>query len=273
MNIVQITHPTAGRLYLSPNGLLLPGINKALAMVAKPALGPGMAKSQREHTLKAVALEYPKSLAAGVKDGAEFRKRVEAASKELASVVKARDSKNIGEQTKMAINWWLTNNTNSADRKLSMPDIEPGAMLSFFGFEDFCKAHNASPYRVEEPIYNEGDGYFAQVTSVLTKGGLATLDVTTGKAIYDEQLIRSAAHFHAMKQAKFPVKMAIVLRLPKSLDEPDFEARVLTAEELDKNLKLFFAHMGVWSITTGYATPIRAVDAHVAEKHLEAAHG
>jgi hypothetical protein len=77
----------------------------------------------------------------------------------------------------------------------------------------------------------------------------AVLDWKTGKAVYCEALLQNAAYAHAyveMGHAK-EMPVGLIVRLPKTETDPQFEARVIHPKDQARLFDAFLSVKNVWA--------------------------
>lgn len=256
-----------GDLYISPNGLLLPGINRATNQVNKIGLKFWAAQVEREHMLNVAATEFELSAKAGGKSGEVFRARLAEAAGNLACTRKATEALDAGTQARQFIDWWLRGRLPGASREAE-PVVGDTALLIGYAFEYWAQERKLMPVIAQQPIFNEADGYVAESVTVMTRPtGPIILEIATGKEIYMETMMIAAANLQAAQQAGIPVKGATIIRIPKEGDLK-LEPKIMTPKELEDHLHLFYLHLGIWQTMTGYTKPVRITNPPTAPQQV-----
>jgi hypothetical protein len=105
------------------------------------------------------------------------------------------------------------------------PDLPDEAIWAVEAWKDWVKAVEFRPLAVERPIYCLHCGYAGTMDWLAQVNGVVTLgDIKTSKGVYPEAFLQNAAYRHAAAQCGFPSDEGMVLRLPKTVDDPAFEA-------------------------------------------------
>jgi hypothetical protein len=207
------------------HGRQLPSVTTILDVVAKPALGPWYAKEERRHletallevlvlpgppdreAYKAFVLEQLASALTGVK--AADRARAQAAT--------------IGTAVHAGIEWHLrTALGQDAGPEPILPDAAAWAVESW---KDWARSVALEPLALERVVYCEGCGYagtmdlYARVKRIPT-----VLDWKTGRSIYPEAFLQNVAYRHAAARLGMPAGQGLIVRLPKRLEDPAWEA-------------------------------------------------
>ena len=256
-----------GDLYISPNGLLLPGISRATNQVNKIGLKFWAAQVEREHMLNVAATEFELSARVGGKSGEVFRARLAEAAGNLACTRKATEALDAGTQARQFIDWWLRGRLPGASREAE-PVVNESALLTGYAFEYWAQERKLMPVIVQQPIFDEADGYVAESVTVMTRPtGPIILEIATGKEIYMETMMIAAANLQAAQQSGIPVKGATIIRIPKEgSGQMLLEPKIMTPKELETHLHLFYLHLGVWQTMTGYAKPVRITNPPTASR-------
>lgn len=233
-------------LLVSNDSRLVPGINKAMASVAKPAMGPGMAKAMKLAMIAGIRAEYQHAKKFTVD---EFISAVE----KQAKAIDAQRRSTSGSALTALINGCVSNWLDSFPIPPKQPTLHGAASIAFMAFEDWAKAHRVIPYRWDEPVFASDYGGSANLVMMGRSIKSTVLHITTAPNIYDEDMMQAAALFNATKQSKIEVRNAIVLRLPTTAENVDIEARELISDKEHEHwLGLFYAHLGIWQRASGY---------------------
>jgi hypothetical protein len=199
----------------------LPSVTTVLEVIAKPALGPWYAKEERRY-FEAAMLEVLS------KPGARDPEYVLTAVAAAVTGVKAADREKqraatIGTAVHAGIEWYLrTRLGEDAGPELHLPDAAAWAVESW---KDWAAKVALEPLAIERTVYCQQCGYagtldlYARVEGILT-----VLDWKTGRAIYPEALLQNVAYRHAAFGLGMPSSQGLIVRLPKLLDDPAWEA-------------------------------------------------
>lgn len=221
------------------NGAEYPSVTTILDVINKPALGPWYAKQERqafESALLDVATKYrtitneqlvDAVIAAvnGVKAADREKQKAAAIGTAAHAMIEWRCQKLLGEKVGPE------------------PRIPDAAQIAVMAWEDWAKAVEFAPLVIERPVYCAACGYAGTVDWIGKVSGLVTLgDYKTGKAIYGEAYLQNRAYRHAAKRLGLDSDQGIILRLPKIMDDPSFEAQVVP----DLPLEDFLAALRLW---------------------------
>jgi len=207
------------------NGRPLPSVTTVLEVIAKPALGPWYAKEERRQfetalldvlvrpgpvdreAYKAFVLEQLAAALTGVK--AAERVREQAAT--------------IGTAVHAGIEWQLrTQLGEDAGPEPSLPDAAAWAVESW---KDWARSVQLEPLVLERVVSCEDCGYAGTMDLYARVKGVPTvLDWKTGRAIYPEAFLQNVAYRHAAARLGMPAEQGLIVRLPKRLDDPAWEA-------------------------------------------------
>ena len=155
---------------------------------------------------------------------------------------KARDSAaNIGTQAHAMIEW-LTRRMLGLDVDAE-PVIADAAMIAVEAWKDWAKAVEFTPLHVEPVVYHEQYGYAGRCDVIAMIEDVKTLaDWKSGKAVYAESHLQITAYRHAGASIGLDSDAGLILRLPKTLADPNFEAVPVPDQPLD----VFLAALALW---------------------------
>ena len=104
-------------------------------------------------------------------------------------------------------------------------DLAENSILSFFEWE---KRHKIEPVWCERPMVSEKMRFGGTIDCLAyVDGDLELIDFKTGKAIYPEYFVQTAAYRELLKENGFETKRIRILRIGRDETE-GFEERVLT---------------------------------------------
>jgi hypothetical protein len=111
-------------------------------------------------------------------------------------------------------------------------------------WKDWAKSVALEPLALERVVYCEDCGYAGTMDLYAGVKGIPTiLDWKTGRAIYPEALLQNVAYRHAAARLGMPADQGMVVRLPKRLDDPAWEAMAfpptITVDEFLAALRLW----------------------------------
>jgi len=248
----------AGRFY-EIDGVLYPSVTHILTAINKPALVFWAANQERTLVTEAAAdlhaewcreivpVEIPRAAYL-----ATLRSRLghqKAHQKQLAA------AGDIGTETHKYIEWFLRT-AIGADAG-PKPVVCDAALWGFMAFEDFAKSVNLKPVLIEQTVYSKVHGY-AGTMDLLARvnGELTLIDFKTGKAVYNESHLQSAAYSVALAEMGYaPTRAALIIRLPKVDTDPAFE--VVTVPPVADLFPVFLAVKELWKWTYANDTAFR----------------
>lgn len=220
-------------------GTEYPSVTTILQIINKPALGPWYAKQERqafETALLEVAAQYrtvtseqlvEAVIAAvnGVKAADREKQKAAAIGTAAHAMIEWRSRKLLGEKVGPE------------------PRIPDAALLAVMAWEDWAKAVQFTPLVIERVVYCADCGYAGTLDWIAKIEGSVTLgDYKTGKAIYGEAFLQNVAYRHAARKLGLDSDQGMILRLPKVIEDPAFEAMVVP----DLPLEDFLAALHLW---------------------------
>lgn len=241
----------AGRFY-EVDGELLPSVTNILGAVNKPALVNWAANTERASVTEAAADLYRDWAARPMRPQLSRNAylatlsarlgQVKAHQKELA---KAGD---IGSECHRLIEW--TMRTAIGADAGPKPIVCEAALWAFMAFEDFAKAAGLKPLVIERVVYSKTHGYAGTMDLLARVNGQLTLiDFKTGKGVYAESHLQSAAYATALAEMGYArPTAALIVRLPKVETDPAFE--VVPCPPAAELLPVFLAVKTLWTWTS-----------------------
>ncbi len=226
------------------NGHQLPSVTTILEVIAKPALGPWYAKEERRQ-LETALLDV---LVLPGPPGREAYKAfvLEQLARAITGVKaadRARDqAATIGTAVHAGIEWQIrTALGEDAGPEPRLPDAAAWAVESW---KDWARSVQLEPLALERVVYCEDCGYAGTMDLYAQVNGIATvLDWKTSRAIYPEAFLQNVAYRHAAARLGLPAGQGVIVRLPKRLDDPAWEAMpVPTTITMDE----FLAALRLW---------------------------
>ena len=230
------------------NGRTYPSVTTILSVINKPALGPWYAKMERERFTDAVfkaALDLEERGSRLSPEGLVkmVLKMVEGAK--AGDVEKSRAA-DIGTAAHALIEWHTR--TMLGEDPGPEPRVPDAAMLAVESWKDWAKQVDFKPVAVERVVYSEQWGYAGTADWIAWVSGVLTLgDIKTGKAIYSEAWLQNRAYRSCVEELAVsePPRQGMILRLPKSLADPTFEAQIVPETSLED----FLACKRLWEWT------------------------
>jgi hypothetical protein len=203
------------------DGHKLPSVTTILDVLEKPGLMWWAANMERR-AMETALLEVLTS--PGAKDPewvlGEMAKKLTGAKAFLREQDKA---KTIGTATHAWIEW--RTRQMLGEKVTAEPVIPDAAMVAVEAWKDWATEVNFTPICAERTIYCVNCGYAGTLDWIAKVRGMITLgDYKTAKAIYPESYLQNVAYRHAAAKCGLETAQGLVLRLPKTLDDPAFEA-------------------------------------------------
>jgi len=105
------------------------------------------------------------------------------------------------------------------------PEIPEPAQWAVESWKDWAKEVNFTPIASEQTVFCPGCGYAGTFDWIAKVRGVVTLgDIKTSKAIYPEAYLQNIAYRHA---TAIETEQGMILRLPKVVTDPAFEAMIV----------------------------------------------
>jgi hypothetical protein len=238
----------SGRFY-DIDGDLYPSVTHVLQAIAKPALIAWAANTERALVSEAAAKLYEHTLTLTTpmqRDAFAFNLgtmlgKEKAHQRELA---KAGD---IGAQAHKLVEW--TMRTALGAQAGPKPVVSDKALWAFMAFEDWAKSVSLKPLLIERTVYSKTHRYAGTMDLLARVHGAITLvDFKTGKGIYPEAFLQSAAYSAALEEMGYAAPTAaLIVRLPKVETDPEFETKEVPAATT--LLPVFLATKVLWEWT------------------------
>jgi hypothetical protein len=245
---------TAGRFYEIVPGDPYPSVTTILAIINKPALVGWSAKVERQACIKAATDFYRDMLKAFHDTPMEDWKftGLNAYPIELENYIgKAKQGQKIlteagqiGTQAHALVEWRIRKMLGHDEPE---PEASDEAQWAAMAWEDWAVKHRFEPLHSEMVIWSHKHRYAGTLDFTGYVDGVYSLfDVKTGKAVYSEAFLQCSSYVAGMKECGLdPVpQKAFVLRLPKNMEDPEFEAVEVT--DLDKHFEAFLAARALW---------------------------
>lgn len=235
------------------DGQRLPSVTSILGAVNKPALVPWAAKQEREMVYAAVRkiIGDPEVKRDNFMSSLDSAVGQEKAHSKLLS--KAGD---IGTECHGLIEWNMRKELQQSVGP--EPKISEKALWAFMAYEDWRKAANLSPLLVEQAVWSKRYGYAGTMDwygEIEHKGERLRVlgDWKTGKGIYAEALLQNAAYVHALVEMGHadPGVAGCIVRLPKVETDPNFEVKIIPAEDQKALFRVFLAVVDLWTWMDG----------------------
>jgi hypothetical protein len=236
-----------GRFY-EVDGERYPSVTHILGCIGKPALINWAANQERSLVTEAAAdlyMEWAAQMVPPQMPRASYVAtllaklgQTKAHQRELA---KAGE---VGTQTHKLIEW--TMRTALGAQAGPKPVVSDKALWGFMAFEDWAKSVSLKPVLIEQTVYSKVHQFAGTMDLLARVNGVLTLvDFKTGKAIYPEAFLQSAAYQTALIEMGYVAPSAgLIVRLPKVETDPEFETQpVPPAAEL---MPVFLAVRELW---------------------------
>ena len=237
-----------GRFY-EIDGELLPSVTHILTAIAKPALIPWAANQERAAVSEAAADLYAQWAARPMRPQLTRAAYVATLLATLGTVkahqktlVAAGD---IGTETHKLIEWTMRE-AIGADAG-PKPVVSAPAQWAFRTFESWAKSVNLKPVLIEQTVYSKVHGFAGTMDILARVNGVLTLvDIKTGKAIYPEARLQSAAYSAALQEMGYLAPAAaLIVRVPKVTTDPAFEVQAVPP--VAELLPVFLAVKALWA--------------------------
>lgn len=246
MTGIQTRRDTAAGRFYQIGDRLLPSVTNILGAVPKPALIPWAAKLERTACTTAAATLYEELASTRqAYPKAWYLAALETRLGQVKAHTRALEQAgDIGTQAHRLIEWTLRTAIGAAAGP--KPVISDAAQWAFMAFEDWAKSVRLKPVLIEQVVYSTVHGYAGTMDFLARVNGVLTLvDIKTGKAIYPEASLQSAAYRVALEEMGYLRPAACIVRLPKVETDPAFEVRdVPPAADL---LPVFLAVKQLWA--------------------------
>lgn len=232
------------RFYDIPEHGLLPSVTTILSAISKPALVNWAAKVEREMVVSLstdLYLEHTGKKLTGPQWQMKLNGRLGTTKAAQRELTKAGD---IGSEVHALVEWTIR--TQLMQKVGPSPAIRDAAQWAFMAWEDWKKSVNLKPIAVEQVVYSSKYGYAGTLDLLAEVNGVLTvIDWKTGKAIYGEAHLQNAAYRQAIREMGHgDPKQGIIVRLPKNIEDPEFEAVV--ADEEIPAFKTFESVIELW---------------------------
>lgn len=250
---VRIQEKDGPRFYqiLPPPAPPYVSVTTPLNMINKPALTAWKVNQQTQATMDAAwkvfeSLKSPLVIKDKI-DREFFQSLIKAELGKKPAADKESDiAKDIGSEGHEMIEWHCRK--QMGQKVGSMPKISDPAAISFMGFEDFQRDNDFLPTHSELVVYNHQYQVAGTVDLIGYIGKarkLALIDIKTGKGIWPESFCQVACYYECLKSMGMPVDECYIVRLPKTLTDPQVEIRPI--ENLDFHFKAFLAALELFN--------------------------
>src|SRR5262245_24466748 len=248
-----------------------PSVTTILSVLNKPALVPWAAKEERVATSEAAADLYADLHGAQQLPRAMYLLALEQRLGKTKAHTKAlAKAAEIGSAVHSKIEWQLR---RALGHKLGAePQLADAALWAYMCYEDWSKAVHLRPQFIEAVVYSRTHQYAGTLDlvaaldaqallGVLERQGTvdatigdwlrtrdtvtACVDFKSGRQVYPEAYLQSCAYTRALAEMGHGrVDGGLIVRLPKTVQDPEFEVRVVPpAREL---FPIFLAARSLW---------------------------
>jgi hypothetical protein len=235
------------------DGRQLPSVTTILSCLSKPALVNWAGKLTRERMCDEAADFY--ALGAQLsRDGfrSELWKRVE---KRVFQNEAAREAADLGTLAHARCEWVIQKRLGrpvgpdpvTSDTTLTPADRER-ALWASLSFEDWMAKNDVQPMQTEIVVHHPDHHYAGTADLVARVNGVISLvDLKTSSGLWPEMYLQVAAYraaYNSEAQSNFQAVTAHLVRLPKKITDPEFEA--VEVANLDSHLEGFLSLFSVW---------------------------
>lgn len=220
-----------------------PSVTTITDIKNKPFLGIWMVNQEREAFTRALldVLSGPHA-----EDPEKILDAVIAATTGIKAADKSsRKAKDIGTAAHAWIQWHLRKRMGKIlGPEPIIPEESQRACVSFLDWE---KEVRLVPLAVEATVYSKKYGYAGTLDFYGHVRDLPTvIDWKVSKAIYPEHIMQTIAYGKAAKEMGWECRRAMVLRLPKTPEDPDFEPMVIEESKYFMHFEGFLAAKKLW---------------------------
>ena len=223
------------------NGMQYPSVTTILGVIDKSAPLMHWAVNQERKAFEAALLDVLSH--DGARDPSYVLDRMATAISGQKAMLKEKDkAASIGTAAHALIEWH-TRRMLGEDPGPE-PKVPDAAAWAVEAWKDWAKAVDFTPLCAERVVYCEECGYAGTLDWIARVDGVLSLgDYKTAKAIYPEAFLQNRAYRHAaVKVGLSETVQGIVLRLPKTVDDPAFEAMVVPETPLED----FLSALRLW---------------------------
>jgi hypothetical protein len=240
------------RSFYNIDGVQYPRVTSILNVIAKPALVPWASNQQRTADVAAALSLYKDINPATEKmsDAAYTITLEQRIGKEKAHIKTTNEAMTIGTEAHARCEWVLQKMMGVI---LPEPIVSEKALWASMAAEDWIRSVDFKPVFIEQTVYS-AKHLFAGTADFwgLVGSDLILGDFKTGKNLYPENKLQVSAYVYAFEEMKHGrAERAIILRLPKVVTDPAFEAVTVERDELDASFKVFLATKEVWEWNEG----------------------
>lgn len=206
-----------------------PSVTTILSVIDKPGLMHWAAKLEREAARDALLEILTRPGLAEMKPDQLYHAFDQALAGRKAWAKKQDEAADIGRAAHALIEWH-TRALMGEEGLGPEPAAPPAALWAVEAWKDWCRAVDFTPLHVEQTVWCPACGSAGTFDWIAKVAGIVTLgDIKTGKAIYGEAYLQNVAYRHLAKAMGIETAHGMILRLPKTANDPAFEARAVPA--------------------------------------------
>lgn len=254
-----------GRFYETPDGVRYPSVTNIVGVIDKPALRGWVANQERAMVIEAAASLYADLATTPRMNRAAYvatlQKRIGKEKAHTKAMTKAAD---IGTECHELIEWNL--HRDLGELTGAQPVIGDKAAIAFAAYERWRLQAGLTPKKIEQTVWSRTHGYAGTMDlygHIASLDAYAILDWKTSKGIYEEMLLQSAAYVMAlceMGHAEAGKTYGMIVRFPKTENDPQFEVRVIPPDEIAHLFESFLSVKRVWEFVQGNSPWVAASD-------------
>ena len=131
------------------------------------------------------------------------------------------------------------------------PDLPREGQQAFDSWLNWREQVKLEPLHMEQRVYSLHHGFAGQMDLyAAVDGKLTVLDWKSGKAIYDEAYLQSAAYWTAFREMGHGADdmQGCIVRLPKTAGD-SFEVAVIPAPWVDRLFRVFLGILESWKLS------------------------
>ena len=238
-----------GRLYRI-GGVEYPSVTTILQVISKPALVAWSARVEREMVIAEAGKLYERCLdedgnVAPGSSAAFCLQLQERLGKEKAHTKELAKAGEIGSQVHALIEFTLR--MELCEKVGPSPALEPKAQFAYAEWQKWRQGVHFKPLMVEFTVVSHKYGYAGTADLLGEVNGVLTLfDWKTGKSVYREAHLQNAAYRQAVREMGLgDPQQGLILRLPKSTEDPNFEA--VAARDEGESFITFLTAKKLWT--------------------------
>lgn len=231
--IVRVTGDKGRHYAVTVDGVehKLPSVTTIMHCIGKPALIKWAEREGMNGAIRVAADVYANLIAADAKTSPDvFAAAIQQAiPKQRASEKALAKASEIGTHAHALVEHHLRRILGEAVDAPKLPDVPEVAQAAKWAFDAWlawASGVKLKPIQIEQTIYSLQHRYAGTLDLLAEVDGVLTvLDWKTGKSVYAESFLQNAAYQVAVgEMGHGNVERGIIVRLPKLLGDPEFEA-------------------------------------------------